>query len=51
MQRHLEKVQPLVLKSEEKRIQLAQEVNQFVQDIQKKEYECTSCGVRGYERF
>ncbi|MED3538361.1 DUF6359 domain-containing protein [Bacillus toyonensis] len=30
------KVQPLVLKSEEKRIQLAQEVNYFVQGIQKK---------------
>lgn len=30
------KVQPLVLKSEEKRVQLAQEVNNFVQGIQKK---------------
>ncbi len=47
MQHHLEKVQPLVLKSEEKRVQLAQEVNNFVQGIQKKEYECTSCCVRG----
>lgn len=40
------KVQPLVLKSEDKRIQLAQEVNYFVQGIQKKEYKCTSCCVR-----
>ena len=35
MQRHLEKSRPLVLKSEDKRIQLAQ-VNYFVQGIQKK---------------